>query len=71
MFAVVRYQAVSDTGVLYTWGGSGDLMLGHGDRTLEASVNVIPRKLSSRMKQIREDAERDGSKSKRKGYVPC
>jgi hypothetical protein len=55
-------QAVSDKGVLFTWGGGGDLMLGHGDRVLEASVNVIPRNLAARMKAIREE---DGNSSKK------
>ncbi len=67
MCRVGRVQAVSDSGRLYTWGGSGDIMLGHGDRTMESSVNVIPRKLSSRMKQLRETAERSGKSKLRKG----
>ncbi len=61
-------QAISDRGTLYTWGGAGELMLGHGDRTMEASVNVIPRSLAARMKALREEEERSG-KTKRAGYV--
>ena len=61
-------QAISDRGTLYTWGGAGELMLGHGDRTMEASVNVMPRSLAARMKALREEEERSG-KTKRAGYV--
>jgi alpha-tubulin suppressor-like RCC1 family protein len=47
---MVWLQAIDTDGYLYTWGGDGNIMLGHSDRYMEASVNVIPTRLAAQRK---------------------
>ena len=58
-------------GWLYTWGGDGQLMLGHSDKFMEASVNVIPARLAAQ-KKMRDAAlaSQQGSSGTAQGNNP-
>jgi hypothetical protein len=53
MFDVAWPQAIDSEGYLYTWGGSGHALLGHSDKTMEASVSMLPARLVAHKKALR------------------